>query len=444
MRASRTIRIIAAVIVSVTVATACGGNEGEDRGAPAMSSGVYFGTVAMTTDRVAVALEDGQGRQRVRAFVADGEPGGDAEWFDGAGSRSSFSLTSASGKARIEGEVRAEHVHGTLTLADGKARAFYTIPATHGAGIYDVTVSADGRYSGTATDGSRLEGRKDGNFVQGTITPKVGDSIGYKVTDVSRAFGYNVEGGQPDGYTLVVSRYGLVQIGRGGGERLKSGTPNGNIVSLDLAPTPIPTPGVYYGKLALTTDQMVLVVDQPSGQASRRVRVYLSDGEPEPEGDIEWFTGPVQGSRLDLTSASGEARLTGELTDDFAAGTVTLPGNRSHRFYAVPGGDGAGIYDVTVTADKAYRGTSENGGSFEIRQTDDRVQGTITTAEGRRIQLLAYDLTRVFPYGVEGSKPDTYVAFATPGGRYLIGRSGNVRGRCDPPCTNIIGLDKAC
>ena len=65
----------------------------------------------------------------------------------------------------------------------------------------------------------------------------------------------------------------------------------------------------------------------------------MSDAEPEPEGDIEWFTSPITGMTFAVTSAS-------------------------------------------------------------------------------------------------------YVAFAAPRGRFLIGRSGDVRG--GHPGLNIIGLDKAC
>jgi hypothetical protein len=184
-----------------------------------------------------------------------------------------------------------------------------------------------------------------------------------------------------------------------------------------------------------------MALDPPAADGSRRVRVYLSDGEPN--GDIEWFPGSVIGGRLDLTSASNKARLAGEVTDEAARGTVTLADGSSHPFFAVPAGDGAGIYDVEVTSDGRYVGTSADGGKFELRKDGEAVNGSITTADGPEVGLAAYDLTKVFEdYRVEGSVPDKYVAFASPGGRYLIGPSGNVRG--GTAGNNIIGLDKAC
>ncbi len=434
------------LVLVMVAAGACGGDD-ESPAPPRQTApaGVYFGAVGMTTDRVAVAVDppDGAGRQRVRAFVVDGEPGGDAEWFDGAAEGVGIRLTSVSGKARISADIEPAQVHGTVTLADGRERHFHTIPATHGAGIYDVDVTADGRYTGTATDGSRLEGRQVGTFVEGTLTTPRGERHSYRVADLSRAYDYSLKGGAPDRYTLIVSRYGLAQLGRGGGDAVKTGTAGQNIIALDLGASTITTPGLYYGKVAMGTDQFAMQVDEPGASGSRRVRAYLSDGEPEPEGDIEWFSGTVGANdRIDITSASRQARMQGQIAADSVRGTVTLPGQQPRAFFAVPAGDGAGIYEVTVTPDKKYTGTSEDGTRLELSQEGDVVQGTFILRDGRRIGLLAYDLTRVFNYGIEGSRPDTFLAFASPGGRYLIGRSGNVRG--GTAGNNIIGLDKAC
>jgi hypothetical protein len=447
---SRLAVVLLAVLLAV-VPAACGGDDGEDAEPrpedmerPMARPGVFVGAVAFSIDRIALALDDPDsgGRQQVRAYVTDGEPGGDSEWFEGTATGGRIELTSKSGKARLSGAVGQRDLHGTITLADGVNRHFHTIPATHGAGIYDVTVTADGRYTGTSTTGAKLEAEQAGNFVEGALMTPEGDRFPYRVVDASRVFGYETPGSRPDRYTLIVSRYGLNQVGRGGGDAVKAGSPGANLIALDLGASRVPTPGSFYGKVARSTDQFLLVVDQPPGQANRRARVYLSDGEPEPEGDIEWFTGPVVGTRIDLTSAGGRARLSGEITADSVRGTVTLEGGRHRPFFAVPAGDGAGIYEVTVGADGIYKGTSEDGSTLDIRQNGSSVAGTISTRQGTKIDLLAYDLTRVFDYNVKGSPPDKYLAFASPGGRYVIGRSGDVRG--GTAGNNIIGLDKAC
>lgn len=232
-----------ALAVALLVLVACGddGDEEEPAAAP-MQSSVYFGAVGMTTDRLAIAFDG----DRMTAFLTDGEPGGDAEWFEGSVENNRFDLRSASGRARIEGTAEMAQTHGTVVLADGVTRHFHTIPATHGAGIYDVTVTADGHYTGTSTDGSTLDARQSGDYVQGSLTLRGGEKIVFKNVDLSRVFQYSELGGQPGRYKLVVSRYGLVQMGRGG-DALEEGRPDNRIIALDLAASGLPTPGIYYG-----------------------------------------------------------------------------------------------------------------------------------------------------------------------------------------------------
>ena len=445
-------RLVAVALAVMVGAAACGGGGGKNKAAPTPTTpqaevarpGAFFGAVAFTTDRIALAFDapDGAGTQRVRALVTDGEPDGDAEWFEGRASKGGLQLTSASGRARLEGSVHAAETTGTVTLADGKTRTFHTIPATHGAGIYDVEVTADGHYTGTSTEGSKLDGHQVGEFVEGSLTTPNGDNIPYRVADLSRAMAYSTKGGAPDRYTVVVSRYGLTQVGRGGGDDLKAGRPGANLLALDLGASTSPTPGTYYGKVSMVTDQLVIVVDKPDAPEGSRIRAYLSDGEPPPGGNIEWFVGTLRGGRFDLTSASKKARLTGAVGSDSVSATVTLPNDQPRRVFAVPAGDGAGIYEVKVDASGLYTGTSESGGRLELHQDGHSVHGTITMPQGRAVSVLGYDLTQVFGYQVRGSQPDTYLAFASPSGRYIIGRSGDVRGGTSG--TNIIGLDKAC
>ncbi|HEX2272882.1 MAG TPA: hypothetical protein VHG90_03300, partial [Acidimicrobiales bacterium] len=174
---------VALVVLLAGSAAACADDDDDAAEQPgttragAARPGVYFGAVGLATDRIALAIEaaDAAGNQRIRVFLADGEPGGDAEWFEGTSRGGSAELTSTSGKARLEARIELAHATGTVTLADGNTRPFHTIPATHGAGIYDVEVTADGRYTGTSTTGNALEARQAGNFVEGSLTTPNGD-----------------------------------------------------------------------------------------------------------------------------------------------------------------------------------------------------------------------------------------------------------------------------
>jgi hypothetical protein len=68
--------------------------------------------------------------------------------------------------------------------------------------------------------------------------------------------------------------------------------------------------------------------------------------------------------------------------------------------------------------------------------------GKVMPPSGPPIDLLGADLAEAYKYGIQASVPDTYVAFAAPRARFLIGRNGDVRG--GSAGTNIIGLDKKC
>ena len=139
---------------------------------------------------------------------------------------------------------------------------------------------------------------------------------------------------------------------------------------------------------------------------------------------------------------SNNARIEGTIAADGVSGTLTLPNQPARRYFAGPAGEGAGIYDVVVAADRSHTGTSMEGAKLELKYQDGLVMGTVTDPTGAKIDLLGADLTEAYKYGIKGSVPDTYVAFAAPRGRFLIGRSGAVR--TGTGGLNIIGLDKKC
>ena len=438
--------VLAVVLVAVLALPGCSrdddppGNAMDERLESLAGAGVFIGGVAMTNSLVGIHFE-GHDRPSpgMRIFVSDGVPGGVAEWFEGRADGSRFRFTSAGGRATIEGEITRTETDGTLTLPDGTRRVFFTRPAGHGAGIFEVTVDGSGMWAGRSLDGSTLEADQTGATVDGFVRSASGELYRFRHNDMTRRLELPRPGGQADNYTLIVTRQGTEMVGRGGAVR--QGRPSENVVALDLAASEPPTPGIYYGRVALTTDKLAFDVN-PLPDGRRQVRAYTSDAEPEPEGDIEWFSSPISGDAFTITSASGNARIQGTIGADGVGGMLTLPDQPARRYFAAPAGEGAGIYDVTVAADRAHTGTSEEGGKLQLSYQEGMVMGTVTGADGKSVDLLGADLLHAFRMGVEGSKPDTYVAFAAPRGRYLIGRSGNVRGGSTG--VNIIGLDKKC
>jgi hypothetical protein len=435
---------LAVVVLLACSACSSDGDDGEesmdDRLQNLSQAGVYVGGVAYTTTLVGIHFEPrGDDPPFMRVFVSDGLPGGAAEWFEGQARRDGFSFTSVGGRAKLEGRLDPFHTHGTLTLADGVSRVFATRPAGDGAGVFEVTVGPDGAWAGRSLDGSTMEADQTDATVDGFVRSNTGNLYRFHHNDLSRRLGYSRLGGQPDRYTLVVTRRGTEIVGRGGDVR--GGRPSENLIALDLPASDVPTPGVYYGRVAMSTDKMAFDINDLAG-GRRQLRAYVSDGEPEPAGDIEWFTSPITGDAFSLTSVSGNARIEGTIVADGVSGTITLPDSPPRRYFAAPAGDGAGIYDVTVMPDRGHVGTSEEGGRLELAYEQGMVMGRVVAPNGEAADLLGADLTQSYEYGVEGSMPGTYVAFAAPRGRFLIGRNGDVRG--GRPGVNIIGLDKKC
>ncbi len=453
MSLTRSRRLLVLVIAAVVaLLPACGDDDQaaeptgptstalDDRLAELSGAGVFVGGVAFTGNLVSIHFDRPDDRTAgMKVYVTDGLPGGNAEWFEGPAPDNRFRLTSASGKATIEGMVEDFETDGTVTLGDGVQRNFFTRPAGDGAGTFAVTIDAGGAWKGTSLNGSTITARQDGNYVEGAVVSSAGERYPFRHNDLTRRLNYSVAGGAPDTYLTIVTRQGTEIQGRGGDVR--GGKPSDNVVSLDLSQEATPTPGVFHGRVAMSTDRLNFEL-QPNPDGTRLVRVYLSDSEPEPAGDIEWWAEPFPGNDFSMQSKMGDATIAGTIADDGISGEVTLSDGVARRYFAAPSGQGAGIYTVEVAPDKHHTGTSEQGAKLDLVYRDGTVMGTLTSPTGEEFPMLGADLAGAYRYTDEYSKPGTYTAFVAPRGRYVYGRNGNVRG--GQSGLNIIGLDKKC
>jgi hypothetical protein len=452
MSLRRTRWVLLSLVVALTVLPACGDDDKtaepagptstalDDRLAELSGAGVFVGGVAFTGNLVSIHFDKPDDRTAgMKILVTDGLPAGNAEWFQGPAPGNNFTLTSVSGKATITGKVEDFQSDGTVTLADGVQRNFFTRPAGDGAGTFEITIAADGEWKGTSLNGSTLTARQTGNYVEGAVVSSAGERYPFRHNDLTRRLNYSVAGGAPDTYLTVITRQATEIQGRGGDVR--GGKPSENILALDLSQEASPTPNVFHGRVALTTDRLNFEL-KPNPDGSRLVRVYLSDSEPEPAGDIQWWAEPFTGAEFSMTSKNGEATISGTIADDGVSGEVTLPDGVARRYFAAPSGQGAGIYTVEVAADRHHTGTSEQGAKLDLVYQDGTVMGTLTAPDGEEYPMLGADLAIAFRYPDEYSRPDTYTAFVAPRGRYVFGRNGNVRGGSSG--VNIIGLDKKC
>ena len=401
-------------------------------------SGFYFGRIAFENEVIAVDIRAG----RVRAFVTDAEPGGTAEWYEGSLRGERMSLVSTSRRSRLRASL--EHGHGdwlgTITLPSGKTRNFAVTLAEYGAGIYRLSVSRDGRYRGRSLDGSRFQARHTGGFLAGTIRQADGNSRRFRIMDLSRAYAYSRASGAPGTYTAIVSRRGTLVYGRSGDRTLKRGRPGRNLLAFDVAPSDRPTPGFYFGKVAFSRAVIGVQVHAPDATGSRRVDIYSSDSEPEPRGVVAWFSTTTAADTVSLDAKPGQGRITATIKPDVVSGTIAFEDGVQRRFFALPAGDGAGIYDVTITRSGRIIGRSDEGGTFSVRSEGLFLAGTLTTADGRRFKIHVGDLVRNLRYPIKANLPGNYRAILAPRGRFIFGRN------CFPrECNiNIIGGDKAC
>jgi hypothetical protein len=167
----------------------------------------------------------------------------------------------------------------------------------------------------------------------------------------------------------------------------------------------------------------------------RKVQAFVCDGQPQ--GTAEWFAGQMSSNTLELTSASGNARLQVVLTEEEATGAVVLADGTMRRFAASAAYEGAGLYEVIVASDGRRTGTSANGAKDEGRVSSDGVwtTGTIRLPGGE-----AVDYRRRQTAGYQRSaQPDTYTTIVLPGAERERGRGGEVKS--GEPSSNFISSD---
>jgi hypothetical protein len=125
---------------------------------------------------------DANGKRTARVYVCDGkatDDGGFALWFKGEVVEGGETALTAAGRTEKLTLTVGDTVTGTVSFDDGVAHTFDAPPSVNGAGIYNVTVGADGSYVGRSTLGDVLDAKLEGDpqTVSGTVTPRDAKSI---------------------------------------------------------------------------------------------------------------------------------------------------------------------------------------------------------------------------------------------------------------------------
>jgi hypothetical protein len=123
------------------------------------------------------------------------------------------------------------------------------------------------------------------------------------------------------------------------------------LVCLALAGCSAPSVSGSFAGAVPETDAFIAIVTDGTD-----VRAYLCDGRDDGVTMSEWFRGTVIAGTLDLTSTSGNARLTGGVGDGAVSGDLLLPDGRSVTL-TVP----------RVTGDAGLHGFKQSTGEVSVQ-----------------------------------------------------------------------------
>ena len=203
------------LVLALWLVAGCGDGGGEDKGSlPVTGSfvGSAQGEDEATDAFVAIVAagpeERGQEERNVKAYLCDGESV--TEWFTSTTQSNELDLFSEDG-ALFEGNLSTEASTGTIILEDDRTLTYTAELATGVAGLYDVSISEEGRVSGTSETGGLLEGQlgeeeqrgeEELRPIRGSFTSAEGQQAGFEVL---------VREPEPEEYRWIVLEDGQVK-----------------------------------------------------------------------------------------------------------------------------------------------------------------------------------------------------------------------------------------
>ena len=243
------------VALTATAVFVAASEQGKKRGQQDVFFGFLLGSPRVGGVALDLAAPDKNGQRVLRAYVCDGlgPPDGIAIWFKGSvkeedvTAANPLSLSSVSGTETLVITAISERgVYGAFTESSGKTAHFVSYPAIDGAGIYQVTLDQKLHYTGTSTDGARLDAQAatDGTTT-GSIKPAQGRAIDFTIHSLALASPaeldahgfsenftkYKASNQVPGTYVAVIAPGGSHWFGRSGSVQL--GSPGAFIIGLD-------------------------------------------------------------------------------------------------------------------------------------------------------------------------------------------------------------------
>jgi hypothetical protein len=148
----------AGTLLLMALLVGCGGDDGNDNERPV--AGTFVGKLRGSEEIVAVVAArptKGEDRREVGAFVCAAKQ--TCALFSSTASGNTVVAKSGDGEAQTEVRLSGKAATGTVTLPDGKQVRYVAREATATSGLYDLTVSPQGKVTGASAAGVGLTGQ---------------------------------------------------------------------------------------------------------------------------------------------------------------------------------------------------------------------------------------------------------------------------------------------
>jgi hypothetical protein len=179
-----------AMVLLTAFAAGCGDDDGDDgddtERTAKLVAGTYVGKASKGDAFVSVVAEPrqkGQERRAVTVYACDAETA--CELFSGAATGNEFTATAEGGEGKADGELRRKRATGSVEV-DGETMRYEAGRATAAAGVYNLTVSANGRIRGASAAGVALTGTSTlPEPGRGTLKLADGSRLRFQITRAS-------------------------------------------------------------------------------------------------------------------------------------------------------------------------------------------------------------------------------------------------------------------
>lgn len=152
--------IAVAIVAGLMALAGCGGDDDDDDDKQAEPvAGSFVGKVPRADAFVSVVASppaEGEEDRNVTVFVCDAEQL--CELFSGSASGNDFTAEAAGGEGEAKGELTDKAATGTIEIPDEEAIRYEATQATATSGLYDLTVTREGRLRGASAAGVALRG----------------------------------------------------------------------------------------------------------------------------------------------------------------------------------------------------------------------------------------------------------------------------------------------